>query len=682
MFYGQYYSAPIKGSVEKKPTYTAIGDKYEITGHKLDYIYDDRFLTLFPRMYSRESRHIKAYEQWGKVKGTKIRTQTEDGKTQSVVKPTFVENLRFFLRYQVNFMYLRYFYWNFVGRQNDIQGFGYTQDGAKDVLKGNWISGIKFIDEWRLGPQDNIPETIKNNKGRNTYYFLPLLLGLAGAFFHYKKNKKDFWIVLVLFFMTGLAIVIYLNQYPFQPRERDYAYAGSFYAFAIWIGIGVMLIAEIIKKISNQFVGGAIASVICLAFVPGILAAQNWDDHDRSGCYTARDFAYNYLQSCHKNAILFTNGDNDTFPLWYAQEVEGIRTDVRVCNLSYLSADWYIEQMQRKAYDSDPFPFTMTKEQYLQGSKDIVYILDKIKEPIDLQTQAMPWVISDNPQTKIGTGENMYDYFPSRTLKLKVNKHKVIETGLINEKYYDKMVDSMVWTLPGRYITKNHLMVLDLLAGNNWNRPVYFAITVSRENYINLEKYFQSAGLAYKIVPIKEVEEEDIVTGLDVDEMYNNMMNIYKWGGVKNEGIYLNENNQRMLMNFRNNFAQLADGLIREKRYEEAGKVLDKSLEEIPDKSVPYNYVMLPYISIYYELGQKEKASEILNIIENDITKELDYFFEFRGQNARSVNYNIQLNLSILNRLEQILTESEETSEAQRIKNKFYEYYQKMQKLI
>jgi hypothetical protein len=682
LFYGPYYTAPIEGTEETKPIYSRVGDKYEVTGHKVKYIYNSDLTTLFPRMYSQEQHHIKAYEQWGRVKGTKVRVRGEDGKPATLVKPTFGENLRFFFRYQVNFMYMRYFYWNFVGRQNDIQGNGYNEEGHKDVLNGNWLSGIKFIDEARLGPQDNIPESLAGNKARNTYYFLPLLLGLLGAFFHYKKNKKDFYVVLVLFFMTGLAIVLYLNQNPYQPRERDYAYAGSFYAFAIWIGLGVMMVADWIKKISNATIGAVAATLGCLVLVPGIMAKENWDDHDRSGCYTARDFAWNYLHSCKPNSILFTNGDNDTFPLWYLQEVEGVRTDMRVCNLSYLSADWYIEQMQHKAYESEPLPFTMQREHYLQGNRDAVYIMDEIKKPIDLVREAMPWVASDDKRTKVGSGSNTYDFFPSRDLYLTVDKQKVVENDIIHPKYAPLMVDTMHWRLPGRYVTKNHLMVLDLLAGNDWKRPVYFAITVPRSNYINLDKYFQTTGLAYQIVPVEENVEQGIVSSVNTEEMFGNMMNKFRWGGVSDPNVYLNENNRRMLMNFRNNFAQLAEALINEGQPDKAKMALDRSLEAIPDTSVSFNYIMLPYVGLYANVGEKELSKNIARKIEDRLSSELDYYLKFRGEFARSVSYEFQINMSVLRRLAEIAESLNDPEESQRLQEKFMDYYRKFQMIM
>lgn len=383
LFYGRYYNTPLdadKPYVEDKPYYIQKDGKYVVSDIREKPQFDDKYCTFFPRMYSREDQHIQDYKQWAQIKGRNMRYTDPSGETQMLQIPTFGENLTFFFRYQVGFMYLRYFMWNFVGRQNDIQGHG-------GITNGNWISGVNFIDSARLGDQKSLPEHMKNNKARNKYYFLPLLLGLIGFFYMYNKGtqgKQDLWVVSLLFIMTGLAIVVYLNQYPHQPRERDYAYAGSFYAFAIWIGLGVLSLYEGLKKLAPATVSAGVVSVICLILVPGIMASENWDDHDRSGRYTALEFGANYLKTCQPNSVIFTNGDNDTFPLWYNQEVEEFRTDVRVCNLSYFQTDWYIDQMKRKAYDSDPLPISFEPDQYVQGNRDVIYLMNDPRIKVEL----------------------------------------------------------------------------------------------------------------------------------------------------------------------------------------------------------------------------------------------------------------------------------------------------------
>ena len=641
LVFGQYYNAPVKSVEEGKPTYSQIDGKYKITTRKTIYKYDPRFITFFPRMYSPDQQHIQAYKEWGKIKGTPVKITNNQGKTETVNKPTFGENLRFFVRYQVGFMYLRYFMWNFAGRQNDIQGNG-------EVNHGNWISGIPLIDDARLGPQDELPDVLKNNRGRNRYFLLPLLLGIAGLLFHYKKQRKDFVVVMLLFIMTGFAIVVYLNQYPFQPRERDYAYAGSFYAFAVWIGLGVLALVDIISRQKKTVFTGGITSLICLIAVPGIMASENWDDHDRSGRYTSHDLAYDYLNSCAPDAILFTNGDNDTFPLWYIQEVEGVRTDVRVINLSYLGADWYISQMQRKAYDADPAPFDLPESKYRQGTRDIAYLIDRIKGPVDLK-QAMQFYFSDNPQTKrLPNYREKVDYIPTKTFMLPVDSSLIMQTKTIRPGLANEMTDTMQWTINKNYIAKNEIMVLQLLANNNWKRPVYYAITVSRDNYMDLDKYFQIQGLAYRIVPIKADNSDGQTGSIDTKIMYDNMINKFKWGNIQDPKVYLDENNLRMLTNFRNNFSRLAESLINEGKKDSARIVLDECLRLMPNDRVPYNFFNLSMIQSYYRLNETEKANDMAKTLAFVTNDELRYFISLDPEVASTFDYETRLDIHIL----------------------------------
>lgn len=544
--------------------------------------------------------------------------------------------------------------WNFAGRQNDIQGFGYDQYGFKEITKGNWISGIKFIDEARLGNQDNLPDSLKQNKARNRYYMLPLLLGLIGLVYHIKKHEKDFWIVALLFVMTGIAIVFYLNQYPHQPRERDYAYAGSFYAFAIWIGLGVLALADMLKRSIPLSLSALISSLICLLTVPVIMAKENWDDHDRSGRYFARDFAYNYLNSCAPNAILFTNGDNDTFPLWYAQEVEGIRTDVRVVNLSYLGADWYIEQMERKAYESDPLPMTLTKEKYRQGKRDIVHIIERLNGYTDLK-QAMDFLADDDPRTKLLPNfRERVDHFPNKRFSIYVDSAKVIGNNTIRPEMASKIVPSVKFEINKRYLTKNHLMVLDFLATNNWERPIYYAITVSSDNYLNLDRYFQVHGLAYRIVPILSDDRTYYRGSIDTRIMFDNMINKFKWGGIDNPDIYMDENVLRMLSNFRNNFASLAEALIEENKYDSAKIVLDKCLELMPDATVRFDVFTISVVESYFKLGEIEKAKHMAGILSENVCNDLDYYISLKQKHNNCLLYEKRLALHILSELGRI----------------------------
>ncbi len=658
LFYGQHYNSPLNPQqryLEGKPVYSQIDGKYVETDRRVVPNYDDQFKTLFPRMWSNmDPAHEQDYIEWGNITGRRIQHRNESGQTEIIVKPTFGENLRFFFSYQVGHMYFRYFMWNFAGRQNDIQGHG-------GVVYGNWLSGIKFIDEWRLGSQDNLPARLANNKGRNVYYFLPLLLGLLGIFHQYNKGKKgrqDLWVVFLLFFMTGLAIVIYLNQYPHQPRERDYAYAGSFYAFTIWIGLGVLAIIEFLKKYTRETIAAGIAGVTTLLLVPGIMVAENWDDHDRSNRYTARDLGANYLKTSQPNGVIFTNGDNDTFPLWYNQEVEGVRTDVRVCNLSYLQTDWYINQMSRKAYDSEPLPFSMDENKYRQGKRDVVYLMDNpriARDAIGLK-EAVDFIADDNPGTKLQQAGNAA-YLPKKVIHFKVDKEAVIRHKAVREQDYDKIVDTITIDLSDRnYIPKDEMMILDLLATNNWERPIYWAITVGRSKYMNLSDYFQVEGFAYRLVPIKGESSPDRLSfgTVATDLMYDNLMNNFEYGNMNDPDVYIDENNMRMMTNIRNSFNRLATGLIAEGKNDSAIAVIDRGFELVPPSVVAYEYFAVQLGESYYAAGALDKGRKTLEDAHNVFSDELGYFLSLdrRYLMSMAVNEEIQRNLFYLQSIE------------------------------
>ena len=671
VFYGQYYNAPLdaenpysKGSAN----YIRKNGKYEIADYKQTQNYDSRFTTLFPRMFSSNPDHVKEYQSWANIKGTPISVTGRDGETQRLIKPTFIENINFFLSYQINWMYWRYFMWNFAGRQNDIQGNG-------DILNGNWISGINAIDSFRLGDQSHLPDSLAKNRGKNKYYMLPLILGLLGLFLQFnggEKGKKDFWVVFSLFVMTGLAILVYLNQEPLQPRERDYAYAGSFYAFAIWIGLGVLYVYQLLTKISPAKQSAIAATLISLIAVPMVMANQNWDDHDRSGRFTARDFGRDYLESCAPNAIIFTNGDNDTFPLWYAQMVEGVRQDVRVCNLSYFQTDWYVDQMKRKAYDSDPLPIKFERNQYVQGTRDVVYVLDQIKRPVILK-EAMDFVRSDDPGTKLQQAENA-SFLPSRQLVYEVDKAAVIANNVVSPKDVDKIVPQLEINITGNYLTKDELMILDIISNNNWKRPIYFAITVGRDKYLNLQDYFQTEGFAYRLVPIKTPAGNGQVGRVRTDVMYNNIVNRFKWGNMNDPKVYLDENNVRMSMNVRNSFVRLADGLLEEGKRDSAIAVLDRCNELVPNEKVPYNYFNLLMVEAYYKAAHNlktidtdslsreviifpaasKKGNDVVKIMAKNCEDELKYYFTLDPKFRASVQEELQRSYYIMRELSNI----------------------------
>ncbi|MFN7847559.1 MAG: protein O-mannosyl-transferase family [Bacteroidota bacterium] len=660
ILYGQYYNAPLDPAQPYKdgnPTYTKDekAGKYVITQDKKNSIpnYDKRFCTIFPRMHSDQRNHVSGYRDWADIKGTPVTTTDQNGEAKTLMKPTFGENLTFFFRYQLGHMYARYFMWNFVGRQNDIQGHG-------GVLKGNWLSGIAPIDAVRLGPQENLPSSMTSNKGYNRFYFLPLILGLVGLFFHFKKDKLDGFIVFLLFVLTGVAIIVYLNNTPYQPRERDYGYVGSFYAFAIWIGLGVFAIADVLSKKVSANIATIVAIIIGLFSAPVLMAKEGWDDHDRSDRYTARDFAANYLNSCAPNAILFTNGDNDTFPLWYAQEVEGIRTDVRVVNLSLSNTDWYIEQMRRKAYDSDPIPLTLKEEQYRQGTRDYVpvyYNPNIISDSTRYYNikQLMEFVGSEDPQAKIQTQSGMeLSYLPTDKVLIPVDSALVVGNGTVPKGMESMVLKAMPWKINKQYLMKNDLMIMDIISTNNWKRPIYFAVTVGDDAYMNLEPYFQLEGLAYRLVPMR-MQTFDGQTGkANTDIMYENMMNKFKWGGMSNDGIYMDENNLRMTMNLRNNFARLAEALIAEGKNDKARKVIDRCMQEMPRKNIPYNYFMLPIAEVYYKLGMNKEADALLKDIADIYEEDLTYYFRFKGKLAESIDTERQQAMAVMQRLGQV----------------------------
>lgn len=656
--YGQYFTAPITSVEETSPIRAKKNEKYAVVNHKVEYVFDERLKGVFPRMWSSSSPlHAREYRRWAKIKGKKVGT---DDNGKPLIKPTFGENLRFLFDYQLGHMYMRYFMWNFAGRQNDIQGHG-------GILNGNWISGISFIDNPRLGNQSNLPPSMKNNKARNIYYMLPLLLGLLGIVYQLLKGDKgtqNFLLVGILFVMTGIAIVIYLNQYPYQPRERDYAFAGSFYAFAIWIGLGVLMLTQLIQKIIKGNASAVIASLLALIFIPGIMAKENWDDHDRSNKYMCRDFAYNYLNSCEKNGVIFTNGDNDTFPLWYAQEVEGIRTDLRVCNLSYLQTDWYINQMRRKAYESEPLKYTLTEDKTITGQRDIVYLFDQVGGKAVDMDKALEFLASDNPQTKTIRGYNKHiDYFPSKKFFIPVDSVKAIQSGAVPAEFADKIVDKVEINCTGNNIRKNELMVLDLLSSSKWERPVYFAYTVPADSYANLQDYFHFEGFAYRVRPLK-FDVSNNMGGeygqVNTERMFDNMVNKFKWGNVKEPGIYLDDNVMRMCTNYRQLFIRLSAALLKEGKKEKAQIALKKCMEELPSENIPYDFMSIFFAEMLYNAGLSEEGNTVSKETLSTMSSELTWYMRLDESNQTRLKDYISKNFYAIQQLREINTRNEQ----------------------
>ena len=658
-------------------------DSYFVVSHKDKIIYAQNML--FPRMHS--SAHAGAYENWmGGVEGTQV-PYDRCGEPVMVKMPTQMENIRFFLSYQCNFMYWRYFMWNFAGRQNDIQGNGESEHG-------NWITGISFIDDWMLGDQSKMPAELKANKGHNVFYCLPLLLGLIGLFWQAWRGQRgirQFWVVFFLFFMTGLAIVLYLNQTPQQPRERDYAYAGSFYAYAIWCGLGVLAIYDMLKKKikGNDVAVAGVVGVACL-LVPIQMASQTWDDHDRSGRYTCRDFGQNYLMTLQDkgNPIIFTNGDNDTFPLWYNQETEGVRTDARVCNLSYLQTDWYIDQMKRPAYDSPSVPITWPRIDFCSGTNDYIEVKPGMKQqllefyrdypqearaafgddPFELKNILKYWVRSKDSDTHI---------IPTDTLYITIDKEAVRRSGMMMAS--DTIPDRMVISLAGkRAIYKNDLMMLEMLAQCNWERPLYVATTVGSDNYMNLGDNFVQEGLAYRITPFNT--KAPGAKNFDTEKTYNNVMNRFKWGGLDKPGLYIDETVMRMCYTHRHLFATLAMQLIAEGQNAKAEKVLRKSEKVLPEYNVPYTFMSgaSDLARAYALIGKKADAARILNKVWADAKSYADYYLQLTGSRFMMSQNEVLRQLYIMQNIADMTQACDKTLADKRLKtvNALYAVYQ------
>lgn len=604
-------------------------EKYEVAGRNVTYKYDRE--TLFPRIYSNRDGHPQYYRSY---------LNLAEGE-----RPTFGDNLRFFFNYQVGHMYGRYFLWNFAGRQNDQQGHG-------DFTTGNWVSGIKFLDQWHVGGQDALPESLKTDPSYNRFYCLPLILGLIGAYWHFRRRQKDAGVVGLLFFFTGLAIVLYLNQSPLQPRERDYAYAGSFYAFAIWIGLGVIGVTNWLSRWLQPKTAGVIATVVGLIAGPVILAKDGWDDHDRSQKFLARDIAKNYLESCAPNAILFTYGDNDTYPLWYVQEVEGVRPDVRVVNLSLLSADWYVRQMKDSVNEADPLPISIPDEKYVKGVRDVIYYQDaKIPGPVELKT-IVALMLSDNPNDKRQIqSEQPENFLPTKQLRLTINREDVIRHQVVPEQWQDSIVDVMEWNYNRNYVTRAELAIMDILVNNNWERPIYFATTVPSENYLGLDKYLVSEGFALRLMPISKAPNTS--QGLiNAEAIYDHVMNKYEWGNIHNSP-YVDPESYRMISLILNNiYAAPAEVLINEGRTEEAKKLLLNGLENMPERIYrimdAYGYSF--FVDNLYAVGETQMANELVERNVKYLEEQLRYYAAIAETKPNLEMQNIQYCMFTLNR--------------------------------
>jgi hypothetical protein len=713
LLYGQYFNSPLDREqpyLDGDPVYfpNAETGKYEIADDRKSSVpnYADEFKAFFPRMWSPKKNHVKAYQEWSDFKGKPIKYRDNRGQMTTIRKPTFGENMTYFMKYQVGWMYFRYFMWNFSGRQNDTQGHGNFQDG-------NWMTGVDFIDEAHVGNQAELPSYLREQKARNFFFALPLILGLLGMLFHFRSDTQNAWVVLLLFFFTGLAIVLYLNQYPYQPRERDYAYAGSFYAFAIWIGFGVLALYDAARNLTMKDLGqtviyttggsialiligtlfggntafaylmlyiavvsaillgamyalgqvvkdqklqAAVATALCLS-APVLMAKDGWDDHDRSGRFTARDIAKNYLDSCEKDAILFTNGDNDTFPLWYLQEVEGYRTDVRIVNLTLASTEWFIDMIRRQAYEGKPIVLSMQKDDYRQGTRDYVPIVERKKSDAHINVKDLvDFVLDESKQEMFGAGQKM-NYFPTRNFRVPVDSAKVVSNGTILPDYADRVVDAIEWKVGGQYILKSELVILDILANNDWERPIYFANTMPRDSYFGLEEYMQHEGFTYRLVPYKVKNDRNqfgYFGEVQTDIMYTNMMEEFAFGNMQDPDVFLDENNLRFVTNLRLNFSRLADALIKSGDAERGEAVLDKCVAMTVTANTPKDVTLIQVVESYFEVGNNDRGLELTQALGQNYIEHLRYYASLDRSFTSAVNRDINQAYAVIQQLKNL----------------------------
>lgn len=654
--YGQYYTAPVIDYKDGSPIYRknpATG-RYDIVDQRKGTIpvFDPRFTTIFPRMWCSDQERPGAsefFKAWGGP-GIPIEITGQDGKPQTINRPTFGENLKFMFSYQLNWMYFRYFLWNFSGRQDDIQSFG-------GIRNGNWITGIPFLDKYHIGNSlTDLPDSVKA-RASHKYFMLPLILGLIGFFFQLKKDYRNNLVVILLFFMTGLAITLFLNQKPYEPRERDYSYAGSFMAFSIWIGMGVIALIDFLQKKSK--LKGMLPIILVAVFttllVPVIVARQNWKDHDRTGKYAARDFAANYLNSCDKNAILVTNGDNDTFPLWYNQEVEGVRLDVRIINRELASGSWYIEQLYKKMYDSDPLPFILPVEDYQPGSNDIITYYDVgFKGYVELK-DFVEFIKSNDPKTYVTlqNGEKI-KFFPSKKIKITVNRENCLKYGIVPEYFRDKMVDSITFNIKSNLLYKNDIMTLDLIAGNDWKRPIYFAAPNSVRSFLDIEQYCYMEGWVYKFMPVKADSSNYIPSLGSIDALgsYDIVMNKCKWGNLSDPKVYVDPESYNNSMRPKMDALFVGQMLADKGMKKECKALVDLYLQKFPDPKFVYDMYNLPFVEMYYKCGDTASAVKLSGRIADIMDQNLGYYESFVPNDKTAFQDDIQTNMEVLQRLQ------------------------------
>ena len=713
LFYGPLFTEKYVGLDPKKP-YKDDKPKFEKDEENGKYIIvndfvnasqntDDAQKGLFPRMWSMEhatnymqftdgleftikreylgeSRLIDIVKDFNQdIRSGNVGVEDLDdflkdfGPFLDIQKPTFLQNIAYMFEYQFGYMYWRYFMWNFSGRQDDKQG-EYTD------LHGNWLTGINFIDDARLGPQEFIASDSKKNKARNTYFMLPLLLGIIGILFHYKNDPKNFWVLLIFFLFTGIALKIYLNERPFEPRERDYALVGSFYVFAMWIGFGVYALFEIVKeKIKPKLAVPIVLASTALA-VPVLMGSQNWDDHDRSNRYTAQSMAKMYLDSCDENAIIFTIGDNDTFALWYAQGIEGYRQDVRIVNTSLFQTDWYIDDMKKKAFDSDPIPSQLSHDKYKYGSRDFLFFQKTRKDTINIKDW-MDFVANDSKKTQVELESRQWvNTFPTKVIKIPVDKEAVLQNGIVDPKDADKIVPNIYITLKGDVIYKNRLLMLDVIANNNWERPIYFSGgAFGDDDYIWMKEFLQLEGVLYKLVPIRTPLDKNNpyeMGRIDGDKMYNIVMN-WKWGNSGDPAIYHDVETRRNGITYRSTLSRLANVLIEEGQNDKAENVLDLAMEKMPVDYFEFYSLLEPFILYYYQINKVEKARAVYQSVVRHYQEHLFFYSKLSYNKQEAIGDEIFSDLGRYRGLLDVLASFDNQEYTVVEAEKFNEYLQK-----
>jgi len=677
VFYDTYYSLVYNRDTDNtnptrddKPKYEKDfkTNKYVIVNHYKDALpnWSSKHKGVIPRMVSTDANVIKNYKAIAGIPQNSKR------------RPTFIENIKYMVDFQFGYMYGRYFMWNFVGRQNDEQG-------QLDIQNGNWLSGIDFIDEMRLGPQSNLPSDVENNKGRNKYYFLPFILGMIGLYFHFKKDKNDFYVLFLFFAFTGLAIIFYTNPKPFEPRERDYAIVGSFYIFAIWVGFGVLALFEKLKEFANPKTVAIAVSVVSLLAVPTIMASENWDDHDRSNRYTSHLNAKAYLDSCDPNAILFTIGDNDTFPLWYMQEVEDYRTDMKLINTSLFATDWYIDQMKRKTYEADPIPSQLTHDKYKWGTLDVAYFFEEVQEMnfpqlkdsvVDIEF-FMKWIESENDITYFDLDDDgiKEKILPSNKIRIPVDKEAVLRNGIVAQKDSALIVPYIDIEI-GSSLTKNRILMLDILANNHWEKPIYFTGGAQAdEEYIWLKDYLQLDGMTFKLVPIYTPNQSNFfeMGRINSDIMYKNVMN-WDWRNITDDNIYLDPETRKNSVTYRNNMERLARILISEGQVEKAKEILDISLEKMPVNKFGHYSMLISYIDLYYLLNENEKARTLVSELSTVFQENLTYYSQFSENDIEGIFNEIERSLLMYDQVVKTATQFDTEDYSNSLKDEYISY--------